>query len=263
MNHQPALTQPEILLAKLRNPDRFELKYLITYGQYEALAAQLQDFMRLDRQGDERGRYLITSLYYDSPDYKSYWNKMEGHRFRRKVRVRVYGDQPVSPETACFAEIKQRTNKTLQKKRVIMPYSAAEVLCGQGQAITGATETDQRVIEEIGYLQRLLSLQPACVVAYHRLAFEGSEYDPGLRVTFDTQLKGRGHDLSLLSLGYTQNQYILPPDACILEVKANHRIPYWITQLIAQHRCTLRRISKYCTALETVQNQLLRQRTLI
>jgi SPX domain protein involved in polyphosphate accumulation len=263
LDNQPIPPKPEILLTKLRHPDRFELKYVITLRQYEALATQLPAFMRLDRQGDEEGRYLITSLYYDSPDYRAYWNKLDGHRFRRKVRVRVYGNHPVTPQTPCFAEIKQRTNKTLQKKRTILPYSLAEELCGLGNPPPASSTTDQAVIDEIIYIQRMLALQPACVVTYQRLAFEGREYDPGLRVTFDTQLKCRGHDLTLLSLRCAENQYFMPPDYCILEVKANHRVPYWLTQLIGQHRCTLRRVSKYCAALEAVKQPLLHRRTLV
>jgi hypothetical protein len=97
------------------------------------------------------------------------------------------------------------------------------------------------------------------VVSYDRQAFEGSEYDPGLRVTFDTNLKGRTHDLSLLSMGSVESRFFLPPGWCILEVKVNYRVPYWLTELIGKHRCTLRRVSKYCAALEQSKALLQRQ----
>jgi hypothetical protein len=92
------------------------------------------------------------------------------------------------------------------------------------------------------------------------VAFEGSEYDPGLRVTFDTHLKGRVHELTLLAQGCTENHYFVPPDWCILEIKVNYRVPYWLTELIGRHQCTLRRVSKYCTALEQSKVLLQRQR---
>ena len=106
------------------------------------------------------------------------------------------------------------------------------------------------VIEEVQYLYNTLRLQPACVVSYDRVAFEGSEYDPGLRVTFDTNLKCRTHDLTLLSQGYAENRFFAPPHWCVMEVKVNSRVPYWMTGVLSRHHCTLRRISKYCTALE-------------
>ena len=43
---------------------------------------------------------------------------------------------------------------------------------------------------------------------------------------------------------------MLDPSLLILEIKVNERIPYWITELVAEHNCRLIRVSKYCQALE-------------
>ncbi len=245
---------------RIKEYSRYELKYLLTLEQAEPLIRALEDYMRPDAYGDEHGRYTITSLYYDTNDYQAYWDKIEGHRFRRKVRVRVYGDQIVTPQTDCFVEIKQRINKTLQKKRVVLPYAIASALCGAGEDVQqNLSDAGQAVVSEVLYLQRTLQLQPACIVSYDRLAFEGSEYDPGLRVTFDTNLKGRVHDPTLLSLGHADNHFFIPPEWCIMEVKVNYRVPYWLTEIVGRYRCTLRRVSKYCTALEQSKDVLQRQ----
>jgi len=119
------------------------------------------------------------------------------------------------------------------------------------------------VIEEIQYLYYTLQLQPACMVSYDRQAFNGSEYDPGLRVTFDTNLKGRTHDLSLLSTGNADSKFFMPPGYCILEVKVNYRVPLWLTDIIAGHRCRLRRVSKYCAALEQSKELLQTQQIIV
>jgi SPX domain protein involved in polyphosphate accumulation len=206
--------------------------------------------MEPDPHGDEEGRYLVTSMYYDSADYKAYWDKIQGHRFRRKLRVRVYGSQEVTPDTSCFVEIKQRNNRAIQKKRVVLPYSSAIALCGSGAGVNSSSGLGQAVIDEVKYLCSTLQLQSACIVTYDRLAFDGTECDPGLRVTFDTNMKGRTHDLSLLSPNYAQNRFFLPPQWRIMEIKANDCVPYWLTKLTGEYHCTLRRISKYCTALE-------------
>ena len=109
--------------------NRYELKYLLRLDQAARVLADLVDYMNPDQHGDSDGQYAITSLYFDSPDFRAYWDKMEGHPFRRKVRVRVYGralgGAMVTPDTPCYAEIKQRHNKTLQKKRVLLPYCDA------------------------------------------------------------------------------------------------------------------------------------------
>jgi SPX domain protein involved in polyphosphate accumulation len=239
----------QAIVPRIRFPDRYELKYLLDRNQYEEVAKALATHMEPDPHSED-GRYLITSLYYDTADYKAFWEKINGYRFRRKVRVRVYNTGMVSPDSLCFVEIKQRRNKTVQKKRVVLPYSTAVALCGSGKDAYGPAEADRLVIEEVQYLYNTLRLQPACVVSYDRLALEGSEYDPGLRVTFDTNLKCRAHDLTLLSQGYAENRFFAPPQWCVMEVKVNSRVPYWMTGVLSRHRCTLRRISKYCAALE-------------
>ncbi|MFQ5611410.1 MAG: VTC domain-containing protein [Anaerolineae bacterium] len=245
---------------RIKEYSRYELKYLLDREQCQGVIRALSAYLTPDAHGDGDGRYAITSLYYDTADYKAYWDKIDGHKFRRKVRVRIYGDQVVTSDTRCFVEIKQRLNKTLQKKRVILPYSVATALCGAGEPVRqDLSEIDQATVGEVRYLQHTLQLQPACVVSYDRLAFEGSEYDPGLRVTFDTNLKGRIHDLSLLSQTYAESHLVLPPQWCVMEIKVNYRVPYWLTELIGRHRCTLRRISKYCTALEQAKAVLQRQ----
>jgi hypothetical protein len=238
---------------RIKEFSRYELKYLVTLAQCEEFLKILPDYLEPDSRGDLYGRYHITSLYYDTEDYKAYWDKVEGHKFRRKVRVRVYGAEMVNPDTPCFAEIKQRINKALQKKRVILPYSSAEALCGSGAYLEEEAEmpeSERQIISEIRYLQSTLQLQPSCVVSYDRMAFDGSEYDDGLRITFDTNLKGRVHDLSLLSTNYAQNQFFFTPDLCIMEIKVNYRVPYWLIEIIGKYRFSLRRVSKYCVALE-------------
>ncbi len=161
-------------------------------------------------------------------------------------------------------EIKARTDKLMAKRRARMPYARAidfeafEQLSHKSQRYngeaTGETENQDEasaLLHEVFYLYQTLQLRPAAVVTYDRLAFEGGENFPDLRVTFDTNLRGRVHDLSLLSLGTSDDVYFLPPDRCVLEVKVNHTVPYWLTRILSDHRCTLRRVSKYCMALET------------
>ena len=67
---------------------RHELKYLLRREQIEPLVAELRQTLQLDAHSGALGTYPITSLYYDTPDYKAYWDKLDGHRSRRKVRVR-------------------------------------------------------------------------------------------------------------------------------------------------------------------------------
>lgn len=248
---------------RIKQFNRYELKYILTKDQYLEFVEILPNYAEPDMHGDHGGRYMITSLYYDSQDFKAYWDKIEGHKFRRKVRIRIYGDHAVTPESNCFVEIKQRINKTLQKKRIVVSYRSAEKLCSLGAEIPeerNFSGTDQEIAGEVRYLQATLQLQPSCVVSYDRRAFNGGGYDDGLRITFDTNLKGRVHDLTLLSTRHAENKFFIPPTMCIMEIKVNYRVPYWLTEVIGKYRFTLRRVSKYCAALEQSKVLLQTQR---
>jgi hypothetical protein len=72
-------------------------------------------------------------------------------------------------------------------------------------------------------------------------------------------LRGRIHDLSLLSTGRAHDLQVLGPDVAVLEVKANHNVPRWVAQLVARHQAAFRRISKYCLTLERTQAVVRRQ----
>ena len=62
---------------------RYELKYLLRREQVGPLVDDLRQTLQLDAHGDELGTYPINSLYYDTPDYKAYWDKLDGQRSRR------------------------------------------------------------------------------------------------------------------------------------------------------------------------------------
>jgi hypothetical protein len=245
---------------KLNDSGRYELKYVVNRDQYGSLVEALAGTMQPDPYGDTVGRYRVASLYYDTPDYKAYWDKSNGLRFRRKVRIRAYGSQVITPDAACFVEIKQRTNRIIHKKRVTLPYSLATDLCERGKGANGIPGTDRAVMDEVVYLRNVQHLRPACIISYDRQAWIGTERDPGLRVTFDTNMKCRAHDLSLLSQGFTQDRLLMSPEECVMEIKAEGQVPYWLTRFIGEQGCTLRAVSKYCLALEKCVGTLQRQR---
>ena len=150
-----------------------------------------------DDHGDSVGCYYLSSLYYDSPDFRFYWEKVDGIRFRRKLRIRHYESaEPLTADTPVFVEIKQRVNRVTQKRRVLLPYREALRLCNERQ-VPGARPagSQTRVIDEIVGMLWQYNLRPASLVRYARQALVGTDYDIGLRVTFDTDLTYRASHL--------------------------------------------------------------------
>jgi hypothetical protein len=238
----------------IRKFNRFELKYLITLRQAERFKSALRAYLVPDEHGNGNGRYALTSLYYDSPDFRCYREKVDGIKFRRKLRIRRYETGEVfTDETPVFVEIKQRVDRVTQKRRVILPYSEALCLCNDRRIPDHASD-DEAIIQEIYAFLWKYNLRPASIVRYNRQAFVGTEYDIGLRVTFDTSLSFQSHPLHLHE--QPSGLPMLSANLVVMEIKVNERIPYWLTEMIAAHNLEIVRVSKYCRSIEAAQNML-------
>lgn len=230
----------------IRRFNRYELKYILPVRRVEQIIADLSDLVTPDRHGGEKG-YRIASVYYDSPSLDFFWAKLEGIKFRRKLRLRVYAGEDIRSVQTGMVEIKQRVNRTVQKRRVELPLAEAEALC-RGELPPGdLDEIDRQAAAEVQYLVMAMNLQPTCLISYWRQAFVGGLYDAGLRITFDTDLQCRAHALKVNE--DAENHLFAPPDWCIMEVKVNEAVPDWVTSLLARHNCQLHRVSKYCAGL--------------
>lgn len=236
----------------IRKFNRFELKYVISLREAERVKTALRAFMTPDEHSLDEGRYALTSLYYDSPDLRCYHEKEAGIRFRRKLRLRRYEtDETLTEDTPIFVEIKQRVDRVTQKRRAVLPYRDALLLCHERQ-LPACADEDRAVVEEIYAYVWQYNLHPVNIIRYNRQAFIGAAYDLGLRVTFDTALTFQASPLHLHER--TQDLPFLPPHQVVMEIKVNERIPLWLADLIADHNLHLERTSKYCRSIEAAQN---------
>jgi hypothetical protein len=232
--------------SRLHAFNRYEIKYLVDVSAVAQLRDDLAQRLDHDEQGD--AGYGVWSLYYDTPQLRFYWEKVEGIRFRRKLRIRHYGEPATLRDTTpVYVEIKQRVNRVTQKRRVALPHELARRLCDGRQEVPHHP-AERPFLDEVLGLVGGLDLRPVTVTGYHRLGFAGRDAETGLRVTIDRRVRGRDHDLDLSA--EAENRYILPAGRAIVEVKANDRVPYWFTDLAAARGLQVVRISKYCQSIE-------------
>lgn len=244
----------------IRRFNRFELKYVVHAFALERFLREAAPRLCRDPHAGPEGFYPILSLYYDSPDLRLYRSKVEGIKFRRKLRLRVYPGDDLSAVDRGMVEIKQRIDRTLQKRRIPLPLEEAERLCAGACVPPGLDTADRAVASEVTYMVAAMRLRPTCVIAYQRRALVGGRHDPGLRVTVDTNLRARSHALQVtLPAG---NHRFLPPHYAILEVKFNDRIPRWLAALLRAHHFDLRRVSKYCEGVAKTHPYRLREKVL-
>ncbi len=108
--------------SKLHAFNRYEIKYFVDEMKVPPeLRAELAARMETD-PFSPHGGYPVTSLYYDTADLRFYWEKIEGLKFRRKLRMRLYGNPAdCTDDTSVQIEIKQRVNRVTQKRRIALP----------------------------------------------------------------------------------------------------------------------------------------------
>lgn len=233
--------------SKLHAFNRYEIKYFVDEMKVPELRRELAARMDCDPYSPHGG-YPVTSLYYDTPDLRFYWEKIEGLKFRRKLRMRLYGEPAeCTDQTPVQIEIKQRVNRVTQKRRIALPYGTAlrwlngreEIECAPGQ---------RAFVNEVTTLIGNLDLRPIVTTGYLREAFVGREADLGLRITIDHRVHGRDRDFHFAS--GAENRFTIPPKLAIVELKANERVPYWATDLTARLNMSVIRVSKYCQSVE-------------
>jgi hypothetical protein len=227
--------------------NRYEIKYFVDELRVPELRDELAAHMDTDPYSPHGG-YPVTSLYYDTPDLRFYWEKIEGLRFRRKLRMRLYGaPSACTDDTPVQIEIKQRVNRVTQKRRTELPYATA-LRWLDGRQDIDCDASQRPFVNEVTTLVRNLDLRPIVTTGYLREAFVGRDADLGLRVTIDHKVHGRDRDFHFAS--GAQNRFTIPPKLAIVEVKANERVPYWITDLLARVDMSVIRVSKYCQSVQ-------------
>jgi hypothetical protein len=86
------------------------------------------------------------------------------------------------------------------------------------------------------------ALEPTLYLAYDRRAYFGiGQHD--LRISFDTNIRSRRHDLRLEEGVYGER--LLGGDSRLMEIKAAQSIPLWLCRLLAEYKVYPASFSKY------------------
>ena len=229
--------------------NRHEIKFLLNWRQYLAIKKEIQQYCQIDKhvpKGHEN--YRVTSLYYDSPDMRSYLEGFDGDQIKKKIRLRSY-----SNTTSVFIELKEKYGQIVNKKRVMTSSERAyQFMRNPEVEILGDNLSEKEISElnEIRYLITRYKMQPKVVVSYIRYPFV-SIYDHNTRVTFDYNVCFRDYDLSVDG---SCGEKILPSGCFILEVKYNSLLPKWLIPILNRHNIKLQKMSKFGDSIEKLIN---------
>jgi SPX domain protein involved in polyphosphate accumulation len=230
---------------------RYEFKYLVTPDQEAFIRQVAQMYCEPDPYG-ENGKYAVTSLYFDTWDWLTAMQTVEGQRNRFKLRIRTYGFTDADP---VFLENKGRVGTSILKQRALMDRKYVRAICRNEPPPPGGfpplKEGHRDDLIKFRDRMDLLDMRPRLWVAYQREAY-GSMFGDGARLTFDTELQIQPPD--------TDDPFVpddriwqtveLDGPQTIVEMKFNGAFPFWMQRIV--HGLELKRVScsKYVQGAE-------------
>jgi hypothetical protein len=249
---RPAGAAPAAERAVMPAQGRLEYKFIVPKEQLAALRADLLPYVLYDefcaaRPGHE---YTVRSVYYDTRSLACYFEKVDGFRLKKKLRIRGYNTP--TPDSRVFLEIKSKQEDFIAKSRVGLRWDEVRgVFADHRQATARPFPSGSPQEEAFGrFMHNYLRYRmlPSALVAYEREAFVG-RFDPMLRLTLDRNVRSRLYP-ALGSLYEDREMKFLVPGHFIFEVKFYMRLPHWVRDLIRRFDLTRLAFSKYATGIE-------------
>ncbi len=220
---------------------RYEMKYMLTKEQYEAIRAELDKHMI----EDEHGHSTIQSLYYDTPDFLLIRRSIDKPSYKEKLRLRSYG--VAKEDTRVFLELKKKYDHVVYKRRISATESEVSSFFNDDKT---DNIKDSQIKKELGYARDYYKeLAPRVLLSYERDAFYDKN-DSSFRVTFDSNVLWRDTDVNLHS-GIYGNE-ILPKGYVLMELKTSGGLPLWMTSLLSANKIYKTSFSKYGAAYKTI-----------
>lgn len=109
---------------------RYEIKYLITREQKEAILAAMAPHMSLDQYG----KSTIRNIYFDTDDYILARHSIAKPDFKEKLRIRSY--KKADERSEVFVELKRKCDHIVYKRRIALPEEDAMKWSKETEAIS-------------------------------------------------------------------------------------------------------------------------------
>lgn len=233
---------------------RFEFKYFVTPLVARSIEKELKRFsMKLDPSSVLLGDgYYVTSLYFDSYDFKDYQDKCGGFKKRKKIRARIY-EPYLNKSSSVMLELKKKDGEKIGKTQLKLSRGEWQNFIDKGVSsllVLGRRGLESEHKEELIRNIIISAAKPKVVIRYKRKPYIAAT-SSALRITFDSCLE------ACLTTNLDRNIFMTPIDeinkrGIILEVKSNYAMPQWLGRIIKDFNLKNDAISKYAYGVEAV-----------
>lgn len=215
---------------------RREEKYALTAEEAACYIHRFSQFLQPDAFS-RSGSYMVRSLYFDTPDDKDFFDKLNEQNLRRKIRLRIYSPQ----DTHARLEIKQKENLYQRKQSILISRrDAAALTAGEYPVLF---RYHQPLAARLYAIMIGEAYRPRSIVEYRRRAFTADGNH--IRITFDSCINANEGNFDLFS-SLLPLYPIISRSKTILEVKYNHFIPGYLSSILSQIDRSSISTSKYC-----------------
>lgn len=222
---------------------RYEIKYLLTQQQKQAVLKAMQPYMKLDSYG----RTTIRNIYYDTDTYRLIRRSLEKPAYKEKLRIRSY--QMAAPDDPVFVELKKKYHSVVYKRRLTLTETKARVSFTNGFPLP----VHSQIAEEIEYFRSYYQgLHPAVFLTYEREAFYALDQSD-FRVTFDENILYRTNDFSLGSKVYGTR--LIHQAETLMEIKTAGGLPLWMCHELSRLKAFHSSFSKYGLAYQDLMTK--------
>ena len=195
----------------------------------------------------EGNQYTVRSIYYDSPRFDFFFEKIEGVKNRKKIRVRGYGNTEKNQNL--FFEIKRKLNIPIEKHRIYLDFETAVRILNNGfYKDDGSFPGLEKDIQPFMFHLLHKRLSPVILVIYEREALF-DRFDDSVRITIDKNLRSIRYPNpeDLFTMDKTLRSL---KDHFILEVKFKKHFPLWLKSIQASLELVKQAASKYAICVD-------------
>ncbi len=225
---------------------RFEFKYIIKRSVSEAIQNEVKNFTKIDGYANNKGKYLVRSLYFDNNLFSNFHDKIDGVKKRYKFRIRTYTDHD-NLNTPLFLEMKGRNNLRTYKIRTQINKNDLNFFYKQKNLLDLKSKyLNNKLIEQYIFDYYKKKIIPKVLIDYNRLPLINKN---GLyfRLTFDSDIKACSSN-NIFSRDNSWKICIAGND--ILEVKFDFTIPPWFHRIIQSYQLKRISVSKFVIGME-------------
>jgi len=229
---------------------RFERKYRCSIDQYLRVKNALYPYLRNDffSQKASEKRYLVRSLYFDTPNYQLFLEKVGGLSHREKFRIRTYNTS-LESKPDIRVEIKSRQGNLTKKYGA---YLSLDDYCSFLKYRHWDNE-DAPVLLEFQRKRHLLNLLPKLLVEYFREGFHSNDGN-NIRITFDHRVKSaRANTLFPKHIFW----HVHHEQLVVMEIKHQRPIPEWLSKTVESHGLRLVSNSKFSLGIQACQPDII------